>query len=85
MLCESLEVFRRLSEDDFDFKAVKRVLRKVGKKHGVGMAAVMMPMRYAITGTSVGADMSRTVELLGRDTVVRRLENAISGHGHYEP
>jgi glutamyl/glutaminyl-tRNA synthetase len=35
---------------------------------------VLMPIRYYLTGMDVGAGLGDTIELLGRDTVLRRLE-----------
>lgn len=34
---------------------------------------VLMPIRYYLTGMEVGAGLGDTIELLGRDTVLRRL------------
>lgn len=33
-----------------------------------------MPIRYYLTGMEVGAGLGDTIELLGQDTVVRRLQ-----------
>lgn len=34
----------------------------------------MMALRYAITGSRVGAGVAETIQALGRDTVLHRLQ-----------
>lgn len=38
----------------------------------------MMATRYIVTGTRVGAGVAETMEVLGRDTCLRRLQEQIS-------
>ena len=40
----------------------------------VGARRVLMPIRYYLTGMDVGAGLGDTIELLGRETVLRRLK-----------
>ena len=44
---------------------------------GIGMGKVAQPVRVAITGTAVSPPIDVTLEVLGRATTLRRLDDAL--------
>jgi glutamyl/glutaminyl-tRNA synthetase len=47
------------------------------KKKGHQMKDLFLPLRYAISGTNVGADLIETMVLLGKDKCVERLSRVL--------
>ena len=80
LVLQVLEKFRDLNDSEFQAKRVVKISRAVSKANKVGMGKVMMPLRYAVSGTDTGASLDRTLDLLGKDTVERRLQWAIENH-----
>lgn len=63
-----------------DFKAdeIKAYIHRFANEQQLKANQVMMATRYIITGTRVGAGVAETMEVLGRETCLRRLEAQIS-------
>jgi glutamyl-tRNA synthetase len=80
LVAQVLKHFRDLSETEFSAKRVVKVARVVSKTNKVGLGKVMMPLRYAVSGTDTGASLDRTLELLNKNVVERRLEWAVEYH-----
>ncbi len=70
-----------LNEDDFRAGSLKQILADVVETEGIGFGKLMMPLRVAITGVGSGPDLFETMELLGRDEVVLRLDAAMTELG----
>jgi glutamyl-tRNA synthetase len=49
--------------------------------HDVGFGKLMMPLRVAVSGMGHGPDLTPTLELLGKETTIRRIERAIEKLG----
>ncbi len=66
--------------DKGQFKAdkLKSTLQKVIDDKGVGFGKLMMPLRIATTGMGFGPDLFPALELLGKETVLRRIDNALN-------
>jgi glutamyl/glutaminyl-tRNA synthetase len=60
--------------EEFDAASIEACLREVAKRRAVGLGKVAQPLRVAITGVSVSASLFETMVLLGKETVLRRLE-----------
>jgi glutamyl-tRNA synthetase len=60
----------------FDAASTEALLRALAESEGVGAGQLIHPVRLAVTGTTVGAGVFETLEVLGRDAVVRRLRRA---------
>lgn len=58
--------------------AVKPILKAVTKECKVGGKKVYMPIRVAMTGQMHGPDLVRLIEVLGRDRVLRRIEQTMA-------
>ncbi|WP_230922641.1 glutamate--tRNA ligase [Streptomyces sp. Go40/10] len=55
---------------------LKAVLLAVGEKHGLKLGKAQAPVRVAITGRTVGLPLFESMELLGRERVLTRLDAA---------
>ncbi|MEX1268236.1 MAG: hypothetical protein WEA56_04480 [Balneolaceae bacterium] len=47
----------------------------------MGFGKLMMPMRIAVTGQGFGPDLFASMELLGKETVLRRIDTALAELG----
>jgi glutamyl-tRNA synthetase len=59
---------------DFRKEALETVLRDLAAEKEVSAGRLIHPLRLALTGKTVGAPLFDVVELLGRETVLRRIE-----------
>jgi len=57
--------------------AVKAVLAEAAQAHGMKAGQLMFPLRVALSGRSAGPDLSGMIELLGRDTCVKRIRHFV--------
>ncbi|MEV8152097.1 glutamate--tRNA ligase, partial [Streptomyces fradiae] len=48
----------------------------VGEKHGLKLGKAQAPVRVAVTGRTIGLPLFESMELLGRDRVLARLDAA---------
>ncbi|WKZ20526.1 MAG: glutamate--tRNA ligase [Candidatus Jettenia sp. CY-1] len=68
------EVYSALSLlKDFDKKNLEESLRALTVKIGIGFSKLAQPLRVAITGKSVSAGIFETMELLGKEKTLKRL------------
>ena len=58
----------------FDKVALETSLRELATEKGISAGKLIHPLRLAATGKSVGAPLFDVLELLGRETVARRIE-----------
>ncbi len=72
------EIRAALAATDFSPAAMQQAMRKVEAAHGVGEGKLNQHVRVAVTGTTIGAGMIETLDVLGRDASLRRLDHAIS-------
>ena len=75
------------SLDEWSSESVMAAIRAAGKRLGVKGRALFMPLRAALTGDTAGPELAEVVEIQGRDTVLRALEQAAracegDGNGH---
>ena len=64
-------------EGDFHADSIKAVLTETLEAAGIKMGQVMQALRLDVTGAGAGPDLTITMEILGKDEVVKRLNNAI--------
>ncbi|MBT8114217.1 MAG: glutamate--tRNA ligase [Arenicella sp.] len=57
---------------------IHAVLQQVVQQHEVGFAKVAQPVRIAVTGNTISPAIDQTLQLLGKDICLRRLNRAIS-------
>ncbi len=72
------EVHAAISQlDAFDTKHLEDALRALTTRIGVGFSKLAQPLRVSITGRSVSAGIFETMELLGKEKTLQRLEYAM--------
>jgi glutamyl-tRNA synthetase len=58
--------------------AIKAAVEDVGEARGVKLGKLQAPLRVAVTGRSVGPPLFESLEVLGRDEVLRRVRAALA-------
>lgn len=66
-----------LSDDQFDAATLKSKLEEVIQNNDVGFGKLMMPLRIAVTGQGFGPDLFASMELLGKESVLKRIDTAL--------
>ena len=67
-----------LHEAEFTAEKLKASLEDTVAAKNVGMGKLMMPLRVCVSGQGFGPDLFPSLELLGREKVLRRLDLALS-------
>jgi glutamyl-tRNA synthetase len=65
----------------FDAETAKASLENVCADLGIGMGKILQAFRLAITGLGTGPDLMGTLEILGKETVVKRIDFALKTLG----
>jgi len=65
-------------EGDFIAHNIKENLAATMETLGIKMGKIMQALRLALTGEGHGPDLMVTMEILGKDEVVKRLDNALT-------
>lgn len=60
----------------WDSASLNQALKDIAKRHGLKMGQVGVPLRLMLFGTAQTPSIDLTLELLGRDETLRRLETA---------
>jgi len=76
-----VEKIDELDKDEFEAKILKDKIKEVINAHDVGFGKLMMPLRVAVSGMGYGPDLTPTIELLGKETTIRRINTAIEKLG----
>ena len=66
-----------LSLSAFTQESIERVIREAAVGHAVGAGKLIHPLRLALTGTSLGPGLFELMEILGRETCLRRIDRAL--------
>lgn len=75
------ERIEELPEEQFEAATLKHILEEVIKEQGVGFGKLMMPLRIAVTGQGFGPDLFTSMELIGKTSVISRIDSAIKKIG----
>ncbi len=62
---------------DFSHTNIEATFKKLAEENAISPGSVMQPFRILVTGMAVGPALFETIELLGRDEVVKRIEKAL--------
>jgi len=63
---------------DFSLAALESAMRRTEQAAGLGEGKLNQPVRVAITGSSIGAGVYETMDVLGKPRVLARLAHAIA-------
>lgn len=69
-----LEELKNIEEANFNAENIKKSLKNVQKITGQKGKKLFMPIRVAVTGQTHGPELPNTIELLGKDKVIQRIE-----------
>ncbi len=75
LLLAYAERLEQLTEP-FTAEAAERVLRQLAEEKGVKPAEIIHPTRLALSGIGMGPSLFEMMELLGKETCIRRLRRA---------
>jgi len=70
---ERLRAMEEVTEE-----SIEGVLRSLAEERGVGLGKVAQPLRVAISGSTVSAPIFDSVELLGMERTLERIETAMA-------
>jgi len=65
--------------DPFGHEAIEALFREAATERGIKPARLIHPVRMAVSGLSKGAGLFEMMEVLGKETVLRRLRRAVHG------
>ncbi|GAB1822047.1 glutamate--tRNA ligase [Herbidospora sp. RD11066] len=68
----------RLASTDWTAEALKTALEEVGAEHGLKLGKAQAPIRVAITGRTVGLPLFESIEALGREKSITRINAALA-------
>jgi glutamyl-tRNA synthetase len=80
---ELVESYRKaiLELRDYTAENLKSVLSEMVEKQNIGFGKLMLPLRLAVSGMGFGPDLFETLELLGKQEVNTRIQDAITKLG----
>ncbi len=67
--------------DDFGAKSAEDELRTLADERGVGAGRIIHPARLALSGVAFGPSLFHMMEVLGRETCLRRMKRAVETLG----
>lgn len=71
-------IHRRLAAlDKLTVEGIEDMLRSLAEKKQVGLGSVAQPLRVAICGTTVSPPIFDSVDMLGKENTLARIENAL--------
>ncbi|SCK36119.1 glutamyl-tRNA synthetase [Streptomyces sp. WMMB 714] len=71
----------KLAEADWKAEALKEAVLAAGEEHGLKLGKAQAPVRVAVTGRTVGLPLFESLELLGRDRTLARVDAALAKLG----
>ena len=72
---------RMVALEAWQASSLHEIIQAVAAEGGAGMGKVAQPIRVAVSGGSVSPPIDVTLEILGRETTLQRLERAIAACG----
>jgi len=73
------DVFLRI--ENFDCPTIENEFRQTAKNFGLKAKDLVHPVRVALTGKKIGPGLFETIEVLGKEKVVQRLDRLLSYWG----
>ena len=72
------KVRAQLAETEWNTAALDAVVKSVSESASVGMGKVAQPIRVAVTGGTTSPGIGETLELIGKDESLQRIDAAIA-------
>ncbi|WP_455355574.1 glutamate--tRNA ligase [Streptomyces sp. SYSU K217416] len=67
----------KLADADWNAEALKNAVLAAGEEHGLKLGKAQAPVRVAVTGRTVGLPLFESLEVLGRDRTLSRIDAAL--------
>jgi glutamyl-tRNA synthetase len=64
--------------ESFDHESIEQACRELAEETGSKLGKAIMPLRAAITGTSVSPPIFKAAEIMGREEVLKRVDAALT-------
>lgn len=64
-------------QENFDHAALEQLMQQFLQSHNLKIANIIHALRVAVTGKSVGLGMFETLEILGKERVLRRIDRTL--------
>jgi len=61
----------------YEKTAIEHTLHTIAEREQVGLGRIIHPIRLAVSGTGAGPGLYEMLEVLGKETVIRRLQTAV--------
>jgi glutamyl-tRNA synthetase len=71
----------RFTEAGWNAETLKEAVLAAGEEHGLKLGKAQAPVRVAVTGRTVGLPLFESLEVLGRDRTLARLDAALAKLG----
>lgn len=68
----------RIAEAEWTAEALKNAVLAAGEEHGLKLGKAQAPVRVAVTGRTVGLPLFESLELLGRERTLARIDAALA-------
>jgi glutamyl/glutaminyl-tRNA synthetase len=65
------------SMEEFSGEGIEQMLRNLAEERGVGLGKVAQPLRVALCGTTVSLSIFGSVQMLGRERVLSRIDRTL--------
>jgi glutamyl-tRNA synthetase len=73
-----VDLREQLGQVEWTAEAIEAFLRGYAERNQLGMGKVAQPIRVAVTGSTVSPAIGETLELLGRDKTLRRIDRCLT-------
>lgn len=61
----------------FDAESAEKCVRTLADRHEIGSGRIIHPLRLAVSGSGVGPGLFEMLQVLGKETVIKRVKRAI--------
>ncbi|WP_432094292.1 glutamate--tRNA ligase [Streptomyces sp. bgisy100] len=68
----------KLADADWNAEALKQAVITAGEEHGLKLGKAQAPVRVAVTGRTVGLPLFESLEVLGRERTLARVDAALA-------
>jgi glutamyl-tRNA synthetase len=78
---EYLDIIKQKDDDEFDAGHLEGELRYYAKDKNISPAKIIHPLRVFLTGKEKGAGLFETMEYIGKERCIRRIQKIIDEQG----
>lgn len=68
----------KIAEADWNAEALKNAVLAAGEEHGLKLGKAQAPVRVSVTGRTVGLPLFESLEILGRERTLSRIDAALA-------